>query len=131
MKQKLNFSPKVLIVDDDTDLRESIAELLSNYGCKVFEAQDGVEAIEQFKKTSPDFTLMDICMPKMDGISAVEKICTERNPNAKIVFMSGINEQQKIASYNFKCVVEYMNKPIRSSELLDLFNRYAVLKINF
>ncbi|MEM4472038.1 MAG: response regulator [Archaeoglobaceae archaeon] len=72
----------VMIVDDEVAMREILKIILKDY--KVFEASNGREAIEIYKKVKPDVVLMDIMMPIMGGIDAIKEI-KKINPNAKIV----------------------------------------------
>lgn len=72
----------VMIVDDETAMREILKIMLKDY--KIFEATNGREAVEKYKKERPDVVLMDIMMPMMGGIEAVREI-KKINPNAKIV----------------------------------------------
>lgn len=128
---QLLSSLNILIVDDDSDLRESLSELLANFGCNVISAHDGQSAINQFVKHNPDFTLIDIRMPEMNGIEAVKKICYERNPDGKIIFMSGNLDRQAIATENFDCVVDFLTKPFTTEELLKIFKKFLFVKVQF
>ncbi len=72
----------VMIVDDETAMREILKIMLKDY--KVIEASNGREAVEIYRKERPDVVLMDIMMPVMSGIDAVKEI-KKINPNAKII----------------------------------------------
>ncbi|MEM1578699.1 MAG: response regulator [Archaeoglobaceae archaeon] len=72
----------VMIVDDETAMREILKLMLKNY--RVIEASNGREAVELYKKERPDIVLMDIMMPVMGGIDAIKEI-KKINPSAKIV----------------------------------------------
>ena len=65
---------KILIVEDYEDTRLFMKYLVESYGYQVIEAADGVEAIEKLKTQFPDLILMDIGMPKMDGLTAIKTI---------------------------------------------------------
>lgn len=80
---------RILIVDDHEAIRDGIRELLAKHKEWVIcgEAIDGVEAIEKAKSLSPDVVLMDVSMPRMDGIQAAKVLSLEA-PNAKIVIVS-------------------------------------------
>ena len=79
----------VLIVDDHPLLREGIAAVLGQEPdmAAVGEAADGQQAIALFRTLRPDVTLMDLQMPKMDGVAAIKAICTEW-PDARIVVLT-------------------------------------------
>ncbi|NRY44716.1 chemotaxis response regulator CheB [Clostridium beijerinckii] len=66
---------KVLIVDDAVYMRLSLREILERNGFEVIgDAENGIEAIDKYKMLSPDIVTMDITMPEMDGIQALEEI---------------------------------------------------------
>ena len=79
----------LLVVDDHPMLREGVAAVVQLQDDMVIvgEAQNGAEAIQQFRKLHPDVTLMDLQMPGMSGIEAIEAIHTEA-PNARIVVLT-------------------------------------------
>nr|WP_315182098.1 response regulator [uncultured Flavobacterium sp.] len=64
---------KLLIIDDETKLRETIAELFSFTGYNVIEAQDGMEGLEKVKQHNPSLIICDLMMPKLDGYGFLKK----------------------------------------------------------
>lgn len=86
----------VLITDDAKFMRMQLSTILTKLGHEVVgEAENGREALEKFKQLSPDIVLMDITMPEVDGISAVQNIMKE-NPEAKIIMCSALGQQQTV-----------------------------------
>ena len=84
-------SARVMIVDDDRDLAESLAELIEMHGHKVSIASNGKEALERFHQQDFDVTFMDVRMPVMNGVDsflAIKKL----KPKARIVMMTGFKE---------------------------------------
>jgi DNA-binding response OmpR family regulator len=65
---------KILVVDDDEGLRYLYEEELKDEGYLVLTAKDGKEALEEFQKEKPDLIILDIVMPKMDGMEAIGRI---------------------------------------------------------
>jgi CheY-like chemotaxis protein len=61
------FPARILVVEDDTDLRRSLAEVLEDEGCEVACARDGVEALRHLEGPAPQAILLDLTMPGMDG----------------------------------------------------------------
>ena len=82
-------SKKVLIVDDEMTVRRLVKRILSKEYA-VIEAENGVEAIDIAKNQKPDLILMDMMMPKMDGLSACYAIKQEARPNVRVE--AGINK---------------------------------------
>jgi DNA-binding NtrC family response regulator len=81
----------VMIVDDDQDLAESLAEFLEMSGCSVTTAANGKEAVLGHGKQDFDVTFMDVRMPIMNGVDSFFEI-RKLKPNAKIVMMTGFKE---------------------------------------
>ncbi len=83
----------ILIVDDNAAIRRFMRRAISNPNREIHECADGIEAVELYPKVLPDLTLMDIRMPRMDGLTATRTILG-RCPGAKIVIVTDydINE---------------------------------------
>ena len=81
-------SIRILVVEDDDDIRELIVETLSRAGYSVGSAVNGQEAIEQFHAHRPSLVLTDIYMPVLDGIALAEQI-KKLEPNMPIIVFSG------------------------------------------
>jgi DNA-binding response OmpR family regulator len=80
--------PGILIVEDDTDLREMLRDLLVKRKYSVFEASNGKEAISKFKPAITSLVITDIIMPDEDGLKVIMKI-RELKPAIKIIAISG------------------------------------------
>ena len=78
---------RVLVVDDNEDLLETFSMILKRRGFSVDTAEDGVCAVDKFKMHHFDVILMDIVMPRMNGVEAFRKI-REVNPVAKVILMT-------------------------------------------
>jgi CheY-like chemotaxis protein len=78
----------ILVIDDDTVVREALTQLFRKKGYRVMTAKDGVEGLKLFWKHVPDITLIDIIMPEQDGIGAILEMHRGR-PGATIIAMSG------------------------------------------
>jgi YesN/AraC family two-component response regulator len=113
---------RILIVDDEKHIRESITELLIDSGYGVGSAASGEEALTKLKAESFDIALVDIKMPKMSGIEFLEKIKTDQ-PRVDIIMITGyatINmavECLKLGAYDF------LVKPCDNNEMLTSINR--------
>ena len=90
---------KILVCDDDKEIVEAIEIYLTQDGHQVLEAYDGIEAVEILKKESVDLLIMDIMMPRMDGIRATLKI--REKHNIPIIILSAKSEDaDKILGLN-------------------------------
>jgi CheY-like chemotaxis protein len=81
----------IIIVDDDRDLAESLAELLEVNGYQVEIASNGQEAVERFRHKDYDIAFMDVRMPVMNGVDSFFAI-RQMKPEARIVMMTGFKE---------------------------------------
>lgn len=119
--------PKILIVDDEADILELIEYNLKQEGYQVFTATNGQEAITIAKKVQPDLILLDVMMPKMDGIEACRLMRTL--PEFKqtfMVFLTARNEEySEIAGFNVGAD-DYITKPIKPRSLVSRIN--AILR---
>ena len=107
---------KILVCDDDKEIVEAIEIYLTQDGHQVLEAYDGIEAVEILKKESVDLLIMDIMMPRMDGIRATLKI-REKN-NIPIIILSAKSEDaDKILGLNIGAD-DYITKPFNPLELV-------------
>ena len=112
-------SAKILIVDDDPDIREILTYNLSNEGYSVKSAVNGVEALKKAKKFIPDIILLDVMMPEMDGIEACSQLREiESLSKSMIIFLSARGEDfTQIAAFDAGAD-DYINKPVKPKILL-------------
>jgi two-component system, chemotaxis family, chemotaxis protein CheY len=122
--------PKIrfLVVDDSVFARTNICKMVEAFGGEIAgEAGDGIAAIASYNDTHPDIVLMDITMPKMEGIEAVEHIVRE-HPEACIVMVSSVGYQDNILSALQKGARHFVQKPVKPEAFYEII-RY-VLKEN-
>ena len=108
---------KVLIVDDETPIRRTLKEILEFEKFKVEEASDGLECLVQLKKAQYDVILMDIKMPKMDGMEALERIQTLA-PDTPVVMISGHANIDTAVEAVKKGAFDFISKPPDLNRLL-------------
>jgi chemotaxis protein cheY homolog len=119
---------KVLLVDDAAFVRMSLKKILDDMalGFEYIEAGDGEDAIEKYKIYSPDLVIMDITMPKMDGITAVGRI-KEIDDNAKIIMCSSMGYQEKVLDAITAGAKDFIIKPYEAAKVAKSIK--AVLKL--
>ncbi|MFP3946676.1 MAG: response regulator [Archaeoglobaceae archaeon] len=110
---------KILIVDDEPAMREVMGLILDKY--EIIEASNGYEALEVCERVKPDLILMDIMMPRMDGIEATKAIL-EKYPEAKIVAITAYKSQKGKEMLDAGAI-DILEKPFRRKELEELVHR--------
>src|SRR5262252_9744469 len=113
----------VMIVDDDQDLAESLADLLAANGYQVEVATNGKEAVERFRNKDYDITFMDVRMPVMNGVDSFFEI-RRLKPTAKIVLMTGFKEEI-VGKALDAGAMGLLNKPFGVEALLDKIGQTA------
>ncbi len=116
---------KVLICDDSILVRKKLTEILASAGINtVFEAKDGISAVEQFKLNDPDLTFMDIVMPEKSGLEALEEI-KAYNPDAKVVMASTIGTQSNLSAAIKAGAFDFLQKPVLEEDVYKILNTFA------
>ncbi|MFA4889875.1 MAG: response regulator, partial [Candidatus Omnitrophota bacterium] len=80
---------KILLVDDEANIRTSLADILEKLGYEVIQAANGQEALEKVDKEKPDLVLVDTKMPDMDGIEVCRQIKNIEGLNTKVIIYTG------------------------------------------
>jgi len=106
----------LLICDDDRDIRNALKIYLSGEGYRIFEAENGADALEVISKNEIHLILMDIMMPKMDGVSATAKI--RENSNAPVIFLSAKSEDSDKILGLTAGADDYITKPFNPLEVI-------------
>ena len=119
MRNKMEMN-HVLVVEDDKEIREGVEIYLKSQGYEVFQAADGVEGLEVIEKEDIHLALVDIMMPRMDGISMVVKL--REKYDFPVIFLSAKSEEvDKIMGLNMGAD-DYVTKPFTPMELLARVN---------
>lgn len=110
--------PKLLIVDDETDVREFAASFFRKRKIDVITASSGEEALGIVKEQKSDLVLLDIRMTGIDGIETLKRI-KELDKNAKVIMITGRKPEEE-ASFD-RCrelgAIDYIHKPLELDEL--------------
>ena len=119
MRNKMEMN-HVLVVEDDKEIREGVEIYLKSQGYEVFQAADGVEGLEVIEKEDIHLAIVDIMMPRMDGISMVVKL--REKYDFPVIFLSTKSEEvDKIKGLNMGAD-DYVTKPFTPMELLARVN---------
>lgn len=104
----------LLVVDDEKLIREVIKEYALNEGYEIVEAENGIEAIKKLEENHIDLIILDIMMPKMDGLEFMKKI----NKDIPIIILSARSEEyDKLAGFDLNAD-DYVTKPFSPKELM-------------
>ena len=113
---------KVLIIDDERDILDSLGSILQDEGFDVFKAADGNEGLILFDRERPDVVFLDIWMPEMDGLEVLERI-KAKDRRSRVVIISGHGtistavEAVKMGAYDF------LEKPLHIEKVLEVIHR--------
>ena len=119
MRNKMEMN-HVLVVEDDKEIRKGVEIYLKSQGYEVFQAADGVEGLEVIEKEEIHLAIVDIMMPRMDGISMVVKL--REKYDFPVIFLSAKSEEvDKIMGLNMGAD-DYVTKPFTPMELLARVN---------
>jgi len=108
---------RILVVDDEPGVRELISEVLQLDEYRVDTAIDGLEALNLLRKTTFDLLILDISMPKLDGLALLEKIREEKN-DVPVLLLSARNDRKDIATGLRLGSDDYVTKPFGIEELV-------------
>ena len=112
---------KVLVVDDSMFVTKQIGQILTSEGFEVVgTAVDGLDGLEKYKELYPnvDIVTMDITMPRMDGVTALEKII-EFDKEAKVVMISALGKQDLVKKSLMIGAKNYIVKPLDRKKVLE------------
>ena len=120
----MNDQTTVLVVDDNEDLLETFSRILKRRGFEVETAENGAAAVDRYKERAFDVTLMDIVMPKMNGLEAFRKI-KEFDPEASVILMTAFSEEELIEMARSEGARRVINKPVNIDRLVELIKEAA------
>jgi CheY-like chemotaxis protein len=110
----------VLVVDDNADMRESMCRLLTLRGYRVRTAGDGVEAMQAMAEQVPDCVLLDLSMPRMDGVEFAHSVRAAHGRNVVLVAVSGRTDLD-VTSRELDPMDHWLTKPVNMKALYQMF----------
>jgi len=134
-EKRILAGAKILVADDDPEMRRITALVLESYGYQVRTAQDGEEALAKINEEEPDLVILDLLMPRMDGFDVCKRLEERRNQGGKrmpVLILSAVREESSRRRYELETemdldVDDYITKPISPPVLLQRVER-ALMK---
>jgi two-component system, NtrC family, nitrogen regulation response regulator NtrX len=119
--------PSILIIDDEANIRRMLRGLLESEGYSVTEAEDGGAGVERAVTEDPDVVLLDLAMPRMDGMTALQRL-TERKPRLPVVMMSGRATLQDAVAATRLGAFQFLEKPLAPESVMSTVNGAVELR---
>jgi CheY-like chemotaxis protein len=113
----------ILLVEDDTGIRESVAECLESEGYRVTSASNGVEGLQSLRASVPDLIVLDLVMPLMNGTQFLATV--RQDPGFKDIPVVLMTAAMPSTSMPIPQADGYLAKPFELTDLLDAVDRYA------
>ncbi|MCI9546144.1 MAG: response regulator [Lachnospiraceae bacterium] len=109
---------KILLVDDAAFMRMMVKDTLTKAGyTDLYEAADGLQAVEAYSEVQPDLVIMDITMPNMDGLEALKAI-KGKDPNATVVMCSAMGQESMVIEAIKSGAKDFIVKPFKPDRIL-------------
>ena len=109
---------KILLVDDAAFMRMMVKDTLTKAGyTDLYEAADGLQAVETYAEIQPDLVIMDITMPNMDGLEALKAI-KGKDPNAVVVMCSAMGQETMVIEAIKSGAKDFIVKPFKPDRIL-------------
>ena len=122
------MTEKVLLVDDEEDFLEVLAERMSSRGIEVTTATSAAEAIRMAEKESFDAIIVDLMMPEMDGLEAL-KLIKEKKPESQVILLTGHATLDKGIKAMKLGAIDFMEKPADLSQLTEKIKKAHAKKM--
>jgi CheY-like chemotaxis protein len=127
------MSKKVLVVDDDPDVRLFSVTVLEEHGYTALEAEDGESGLKMIKAEKPDLIILDVLMPRQSGVRLYRELKTSKTlKDVKVIILSGIakktflRSQKALTEFGGAEIPEpeiYLEKPVEPDELADVIKK--------
>jgi DNA-binding response OmpR family regulator len=113
---------KIVIVDDEIDIREFAKNFFKKRNIDVYTASGGIEAIKIINEQKPDLVLLDVHMEEMTGIEVLKRLRADKN-DVKAIMVTGVEDEAIVNEANSWGVVGYIHKPLVLDELKNIVLR--------
>jgi two-component system OmpR family response regulator len=119
---------RILLVDDDSQVREVVSQALTEAGYEVLEARDGKEGMMRAERDRPNLIILDLVMPRWSGMTVLEHLRRGHASRVQIIMMSGEDQARFRPLAESKGIAGYLSKPFCIDLLLEKV--HAVLPLN-
>lgn len=120
-----NIKYKILIIDDEPQLVESLAVRLKASGYEVFPAPDGVSGINKFKEVSPDLVILDIMMPGLSGLDVLKEL-KQISPKCPVIMLTAYGTPQSAIESLRLGAYDHLAKPFNTQTLLEMIRKAII-----
>ncbi len=108
---------KVMIADDSLFVLTRLKKLLTDLGYDIVVARDGEEAVRTYRQTKPDAVLMDVTMPRKNGLEALSEIC-QFDCRAKVIMLTALDQQSVVTQAIQTGAKDFLVKPVPPGRLI-------------
>ena len=126
VKQVVPSGKKILVVDDDVEIIESVRYALEGAGHEVVIARDGNQGLALAERENPDLIILDMMMPKRSGFLVLEKLRRLRDEPLPVIMITGNEGSRHKAYAELLGVSDYIRKPFAMDRLIDAVKRLIV-----
>jgi CheY-like chemotaxis protein len=112
---------RIAVVDDDDAMVETLCDILELHGWETVRAKDGMEAVDLVQQSGVGLVLMDVRMPRMNGVDALVEI-KRRSPNTSVVLFTASAAQELLLRAERHGVARILKKPVDARELLSVLD---------
>lgn len=118
---------KVLVAEDSSVIQNLLKKILLFENCKITSAKDGESVLKKFEAEDFDLVIMDINLPKVDGVEATKEIRSAKNKksNIPIIGISGNAKNKPVSEFFDAGMNEYLQKPLDYDKLIELVKKYT------
>ena len=113
------MTSRIMVVDDDVDLRTTLQEILADEGRDVVSAEDGIQAVQMASEGPFALIFMDIQMPGMNGVDAF-LVIKDLRPDCKVVLMTGYSVESLVRTALSEGAINVLGKPVSIEQILEI-----------
>lgn len=119
--------PRILVVDDETQICVVLTEILKQQGHEVFTVTSGKDALDALSSFSPELVLVDLLMPDMDGMAVLEAV-KSREDSVPVIVLSGVEDEATAQRAIVAGATDYLTKPIRADQLETVLDVHLLMQ---